>query len=107
MSPTYLMHVEKIFKVTRRLNACRKLKLVTANVTDVTLAAVLQQLPLLTVRLPAIARQPQACMHFATVVRHMHYIYYRCAALHHAVPAGNNACAVVHVNPLQTHLTGP
>jgi hypothetical protein len=44
--------------------------LVTTGVADVTLAGVLQQLPLLTVRLPATARQPQACMHSATVVRH-------------------------------------
>jgi hypothetical protein len=45
--------------------ARRSLTLLYTDVPDVTLAGVLQQLPLLTVRLPATARTPQACMHTA------------------------------------------
>ena len=65
-------------QMTRCPNACRKLKLARANVADMTLAAVLQQLRLLTVRLPAT---------HCTEATGMHALCCRCAALHHAVHA--------------------
>jgi hypothetical protein len=49
-------------------------------------------------------RTKAAGMHALSYRCAAYALCYRCAALHHV---GNNACAAVHVNPLQTHLTGP
>ena len=86
-------------QMTRCPNACRKLKLARANVADMTLAAVLQQLRLLTVRLPAT---------HCTEATGMHALCCRCAALHHAVHAVTTHVPwrlVTHCQPISQDLT--
>lgn len=79
------------------LVACRKLVLVDTEVADATLAGVLQQLPLLTVRIPACgAWNSQARMHTARAY----------AALLQMACAANLACATMPSNTLQTRFAG-